>query len=234
MLQEMGYSKADAKRMAQQENLNNTINTIRRNAATQAKEFGQLADDAMAGVQADIEQVAAVQEKAANNTAKTTSSSVNAQEKEIEAAAEYYKGVLKQLADFEDKELTKTARGRIAKLEAQKAEELAKYTLNAEQRAKVEELYAKRIQEIRDEEARRVQQSIAAAYAVQVEQQLKLMAQTAKTGIRQQEGGFREGDKGRCRVQCRMVCHPQQVQCNRGTCGTPAPAEDGRHPKIRH
>ena len=180
MLQEMGYSKADAKRMAQQENLNNTINTIRRNAATQAKELGQLADDAMAGVQADIEQVAAVQEEAANNTAKTTSSSVNAQKKEIEAAAEYYKGVLKQLADFEDKELTKTARGRIAKLEAQKAEELAKYTLNAEQRAKVEELYAKRIQEIRDEEARRVQQSIAAAYAVQVEQQLKLMEDEAR------------------------------------------------------
>lgn len=188
MLQEMGYSKADAKRMAQQENLNNTINTIRRNAATQAKELGQLADDAMAGVQADIEQVAAVQEEAANNTAKTTSSSVNAQKKEIEAAAEYYKGVLKQLADFEDKELTKTARGRIAKLEAQKAEELAKYTLNAEQRAKVEELYAKRIQEIRDEEARRVQQSIAAAYAVQVEQQLKLMEQTAKmTGAKGEE-----------------------------------------------
>lgn len=180
MLQEMGYSKADAKRMAQQENLNNTINTIRRNAATQAKELGQLADDAMAGVQADIEQVAAVQEEAANNTAKTTSSSVNAQKKEIEAAAEYYKGVLKQLADFEDKELTKTARGRIAKLEAQKAEELAKYTLNAEQRAKVEELYAKRIQEIRDEEARRVQQSIAAAYAVQVEQRLKLLETNAK------------------------------------------------------
>lgn len=100
--------------------------------------------------------------------------------KQQETAAEYYKGVLRELESYEDKTLAKTYRGRLNRLEKMKAAELAKYRLTEEQKADVEKLYAIKRAEIVDEEERRVQQVIAAAYAVQVETRLKMIEEEAK------------------------------------------------------
>ena len=100
--------------------------------------------------------------------------------KQQETAAEYYKRILNELAAYEDKELTKSYRGKLVKLENQKQAELAKFKLTEEQKAAVERLYSIKRAELEEEEARRVQQVIAAAYAVQVETKLKTIEEEAK------------------------------------------------------
>ena len=179
-LREDGYSRREAKRMAQQQNMLETENRIRKQGAATANDFQKAADTAEKEVEKDIQEVLTAQKEGSKESEKTTKNSIDKQKKERESAKEYYKGVLKQLADYEDKSMTKTVRGRISKLEEQKAKELGKYKLTAEEKVKVEELYAKKIQEITDEENRRVQMSVAAAYAVTAEQQMKMFELNAK------------------------------------------------------
>lgn len=125
-------------------------------------------------------EVLAIKTRYANEERLATDSLRKQSLKSTDSAAEYYKGILRELESYEDKSLTKTYRGRLNKLEKMKAAELAKYKLTEEQKANVEKLYAIKRAEIEDDEQKRVQQSIAAAYAVQVEQRLKLLETNAK------------------------------------------------------
>lgn len=184
MLQEMGYSKADAKRMAQQENLNNTINKVRNNAQRAAEQLVSKSDEVLDAVQSDTEAIERIQKEGADNAVRTTSSAIERQKKAADSALEYYKSIIKQSTDYQNRELSKSAKGRLELLEKERTEELKKYNLTdknmreelrkkgytEEQIAKIDEYYAAKRKEILDDESR----AIAAAYAVQVELRLKM------------------------------------------------------------
>lgn len=125
-------------------------------------------------------EVLAIKTRYANEEKLATDSMRKQSLKATDSAAEYYKGILRELESYEDKSLTKTYRGRLNKLEKMKAAELAKYKLTEEQKVDVEKLYAIKRAEIVEEEEKRVQQSIAAAYAVEVETKLKMIEDEAR------------------------------------------------------
>lgn len=125
-------------------------------------------------------EVLAIKTRYANEERLATDSLRKQSLKSTDSAAEYYKGILRELESYEDRSLTKTYRGRLNKLEKMKAAELAKYKLTEEQKAEVEKLYAIKRAEIVEEEGKRIQQSIAAAYAVEVETKLKMIEDEAR------------------------------------------------------
>ena len=191
---EMGYDKQTAKQMAQAENLERSFETIRKRAVAQSQVLVKKADEVMDTVKADMQEVNDAQSAAAKESETITTSTINKQKTASENAVEFYKSIISQMADFENKSLSNSAKGRLEILERERTAELKKYNLTEQtlrdelrkkgyteaQIAKIDEYYAAKRKEIMEEEARRVQQSISAAYAVQVEQQLKMMELNAK------------------------------------------------------